>query len=82
MMTVLNTPTHTIEVHGDPSDPMVKKPSIERKWRDSELARTDLLMAVSDYPQELKDKLAVYREDLRAYPQKDGFPNVDRPVIG
>lgn len=54
------------------------KDVIERDWRDSELARTDVLMAVGDYPN--KEALEIYRQSLRDYPSQPDFPNGTRPV--
>lgn len=50
-----------------------------REWRDSELARTDLLMVVSDYP--YKEQLTAYRQALRDWPATEDFPET-RPELG
>lgn len=52
----------------------------ERAWRDAELARTDALILLSDYP--YKDALTAYRQELRDWPSQDGWPDLDRPTMG
>lgn len=80
-MIVLNTPTHKIDVAGNPSDEPVRKPETERYWRDLELSRTDDLMLIPDYPQSEKDALTIYRQALRDYPSQPDFPNGVRPTV-
>ena len=48
-------------------------------WRDAELARTDILVAIPDHPQ--RAALLTYRADLRAWPSTGDFPNT-RPTLG
>ena len=52
----------------------------ERAWRDEELARTDALMLLSDYP--YKEVLSAYRQELRDWPSQEGWPDIDRPTMG
>lgn len=73
MITLLNNETHTIKVAGSLPD----KSYTERQWRDSELLRTDALVMLPDYPQDL----TVYRQQLRDYPSQPDFPNGQRPTI-
>ena len=47
-------------------------------WRNSELARTDILVAVPDHPQ--RAALLIYRGDLRTWPSTDSFPDT-RPEV-
>ena len=56
-------------------DTPISKEFTERKWRDSELLRTDRFVVIPDYPTDL----LVYRAALRDYPDADGFPNGVRP---
>ena len=49
----------------------------ERKWRDSELLRTDALIVLPDYPIDLTS----YRVALRAYPEQLDFPTGGRPIL-
>ncbi len=52
---------------------------IEKSWRDSELSTTDKY-GLSDFPDsDFKTLMIVYRQELRDYPDKTGFPNCDRP---
>ena len=53
------------------------KAESERSWRDSELSRTDKLVMLPDYP----DDLLTYRAELRDYPAQTGFPNGTRPTL-
>jgi len=51
----------------------------ELRWRDLELISTDNLVAVTDHTH--YDEWMQFRQDLRDYPQKEGFPNLSlRPV--
>ena len=50
----------------------------ERGWRDAELAITDQIALIPDYPN--KDAYLVYRQELRDYPSQPDFPNGTRPV--
>ena len=50
----------------------------ERAWRNAELARTDTLMLLPDYPD--KEALTVYRQALRDWTNTESFPNT-RPMI-
>jgi len=59
-----------------PSDVILKEHD-ERSWRDSELIRTDELVKLPDFPQDL----LAYRQLLREYPQSNNFPNGVRPII-
>ncbi len=71
---ILSTSTHKIESAGKTHKPTIADD--ERAWRDSELVRTDSLIVLPDYPEDLKS----YRAELRDYPQKKGFPRVKRPT--
>lgn len=55
-----------------------KKAKEPFEWRDSELSRTDVLMAASDYP--YKAQLEIYRQALRDWPASEQFPET-RPEI-
>lgn len=66
-------------VHHEFIDPTITKSQEERAWRDSELQRTDSLMLIPDYPN--KEKLTCYREELRTYPESEGFPFSKRPEL-
>jgi len=44
-----------------------------RKWRDSELVRTDSLSLLADFPK--KTELAAYRTKLRDWPSSSEFPD-------
>ncbi len=50
-----------------------------RIWRDKELARTDSLSLLTDYPQ--KTELAAYRVKLRDWPSTSDFP-ATKPTLG
>jgi len=50
----------------------------ERNWRNSELRRTDLLMLLTDYPNQ--SELIAYRKKLREYPESRDFPSAARPT--
>ena len=50
----------------------------ERNWRNSELHRTDLLMLLTDYPNQ--SELIAYRKKLREYPESRDFPSAARPT--
>ena len=53
----------------------------ERGWRDGELARTDTLFLVSDFPK--KTELTAYRKALRDWPASADFPTESkRPAMG
>ena len=58
-------------------DPDKVKGIRERQWRDDELLRTDELVKLPDYPQDLLP----YRQELRNYPQQEDFPNGTRPTL-
>ena len=51
----------------------------ERAWRNRELARTDTLMLLPDYPD--KEALTTYRQALRDWPSTADFPDT-KPVLG
>lgn len=51
----------------------------ERSWRDMELTNTDLLVTVPDHPD--IDRVKKYRQDLRDYPNSEGFPDGGRPEL-
>ncbi len=70
---ILSTSTHKIESAGKAYEATIADD--EREWRDSELLRTDALVILPDYPEDL----ITYRRELRKYPQKRNFPRVDRP---
>lgn len=53
-----------------------RKPSPERaarKWRDSELERTDIIAQTSDWPN--RDAWLTYRTILRDWPASEDFPD-------
>lgn len=53
---------------------------VAREWRDLELARTDMLMLLSDYPN--KEALVSYRQILRDWPSTPDFPdNYPDPLV-
>lgn len=70
---IFDNGTHKIETAGVLPDKSYK----ERAWRDGELARTDELVKLPDYPVDL----IPYRQALRDYPSQLGFPNCGRPVL-
>lgn len=43
-----------------------------RQWRDGELSSTDYIVPLSDHPQ--RAAYMTYRENLRAWPSTDSFP--------
>lgn len=43
-------------------------------WRNSELGRTDILMAASDYP--YTEEMKEYRQRLRDWPDSEDFPEI------
>lgn len=51
----------------------------EREWRDAELAKTDTIVDVSDYPN--KANMVAYRKELRDWPTTKNFPASPRPVL-
>jgi hypothetical protein len=51
----------------------------ERHWRDGEMLKTDALVVLPDLP--FSEKLIIYRQALRSYPQQGDFPNGERPLI-
>lgn len=57
-------------------DPAALKAESERAWRNSEILRTDNLVVLPDYPEDL----IAYRAALRDYPQQVDFPNGVRPA--
>ena len=65
-------------------DYVVDPDAVERKWRNLELARSDIeLSKVQDgAPKSIGTVSAwrAYRNLLRAYPDSDGYPNTERPV--
>ena len=46
--------------------------AIARQWRDGELSSTDYIVPLSDHPQ--RAAYITYRENLRAWPSTDSFP--------
>ena len=58
----------------DTPEPVAVEEPVEepRPWRDSELAKTDILMLLPDYPD--KDSLTTYRQKLRDWPSTGDFP--------
>lgn len=75
MNIISQTSTHKAETSGALYVPT--KEDSERSWRDLELLRTDELVKLPDYPQDL----TVYRQELRDYPTSLNFPNGTRPTI-
>lgn len=69
--------TNFREVEEPVREPVKTKEEEEIEWRNSELARTDVLMAASDYP--YKEQLTVYRQELRDWPSTEDFPET-RPT--
>ena len=70
----------------DDKNIITKEPTLEifciqeRAWRDSELKATDY-MVMPDYPWVLeleKDKVLLYRQQLRDWPQSEDFPNKEK----
>lgn len=57
---------------------LVKKTAEEKKWRDSELLKTDELAKLPDFPKSVE--LLQYRQELRDYPASLDFPNGVRPI--
>jgi len=55
------------------------KETYAKQWRDAELARTDILVAIPDHPQ--REDLLAYRIILRQWPSTDAFPST-RPTLG
>ena len=58
---------------------LLSKEEMERKWRDQELASTDFILPLTDYPK--RDDYITYREELRQWPSTDSFP-ATRPELG
>ena len=54
------------------------KEELEREWRDGELASTDWIIPITDYPQHAA--YITYRQELRDYPSQEDFPNGTRPI--
>ena len=54
------------------------KEELEREWRDGELASTDWIIPITDYPQHAA--YITYRQELRDYPSQEDFPNGPRPT--
>jgi hypothetical protein len=51
----------------------------ELRWRDLELLSTDTVVTITDHTH--YNEWMQFRQDLRDYPQKEGFPNIAlRPV--
>ena len=50
-----------------------------RRWRDEELARTDIAATVSDYPN--AEAILTYRQALRDWPATSDFPDT-KPELG
>ena len=50
----------------------------ERQWRNAELALTDHIATIPDYPN--REAYLQYRTQLRDYPTQEDFPNGTRPV--
>ncbi len=50
-----------------------------RMWRDMELAYSDYIVPLTDHPQ--RAAYMTYRENLRAWPATDDFPDT-RPEVG
>ena len=49
------------------------------RWRNAELTRTDILVAIPDHPQ--REDLLAYRIVLRQWPSTDSFP-ATKPILG
>lgn len=65
---------------------LLSKEEMERKWRDQELASTDFILPLTDYPKH--DDYIIYREALRQWPTLNekgeyinDFPDT-RPELG
>ena len=50
-----------------------------RAWRNGELASSDYIVPLTDHPQ--RAAYMTYRENLRAWPATDDFPDT-RPTLG
>lgn len=60
----------------------MSKETIERFWRDGELAASDVIMIQANAGELGRNKAAwsAYRQALRDYPDAVDFPNGERPV--
>ena len=58
---------------------IAEKEVLSRAWRDAELARTDTIVDVSDYPN--KANMVAYRKELRDWPSVKNFSAAPRPVL-
>lgn len=66
--------------HYEEEIPPEEDPALQaRMWRDGELARTDMLMLVPDYPS--KETLLLYRQTLRDWPASESFPHTYPDVL-
>tara|TARA_R110000851_G_scaffold113943_3_gene238788 strand:+ start:198 stop:422 length:225 start_codon:yes stop_codon:yes gene_type:complete len=74
MITLLDTPTHKIEIGG-------RLPNASEKatyWRDGELASSDWIIPTTDHPQHAA--YLTYRQALRDWPASASFP-ATRPTL-
>ena len=64
-------------------DELAVKKAEERRWRDSELLRTDDLAKLPDYPRngKTKESFLDYRQALADYPESADFPTGSRPTF-
>lgn len=56
---------------------LIVDPDLEREWRNKQLAESDSLMLLADYPN--KERLSAWRQVLRDWPNTEDFPQT-RPV--
>ncbi len=70
---------YELEIIEEPEMVKEDKATLERAWRDRELARTDAIVPVTDRPEHAS--YISYREALRDYPEQEDFPNGIRPEL-
>lgn len=58
---------------------IIENEASARAWRDAELAKTDTIVDVSDYPN--KTNMVAYRKELRDWPSVKNFSAAPRPVL-
>lgn len=58
---------------------IIENEASARAWRDAELAKTDTIVDVSDYPN--KTNMVAYRKELRDWPSVANFSASPRPVL-
>ena len=60
------------ELYVAPTPPEPTAEEAGRRWRDGELSSSDFIVPLSDHPQ--RAAYILYRENLRAWPSTDSFP--------